>query len=161
MIRGIFKLLGKPDLWLLIMRFAMGFLIFTLGFRLLTEGGWNAWVQIGGFLPKRVSGPFGDIFLSFWENQIILHLVIWSSMAIGVAMVLGLFVRLASFGGALLMLTFYISNVPPQFGWVNQQLIFFLIFSLFPALGPGYKIGLDYFLQPYEQKFPVLKFLTG
>lgn len=147
--------------WMLLMRVALGVLVLTVGVRLLTEGGWKAWVQIGGFLPRTVSGPFSGPFLALWESPVILNLVIWGSILVGVAMILGLFVRLAAVGGALMMLTFYLSNIPPQFGWVNQQLIYFLIFALFPALEPGYHWGLDRFLRSYEQRYPVLRYALG
>lgn len=147
--------------WMLLMRVALGALVLTVGVRLLTEGGWDAWVQIGGFLPRTVEGPFAGPFLALWESPVILFLVIFGSIAVGAAMILGLFVRLAAIGGALMMITFYLSNIPPQFGWVNQQLIYFLIFALFPALGPGYHWGLDRFIRPYEERFPILRYLTG
>lgn len=147
--------------WMLLMRVALGALVLTVGVRLLTEGGWDAWVQIGGFLPRTVEGPFAGPFLALWESPVILFLVIFGSIAVGAAMILGLFVRLAAIGGALMMITFYLSNIPPQFGWVNQQLIYFLIFALFPALGPGYHWGLDRFIRPYEERFPILRYVTG
>ncbi|MFB6285985.1 MAG: DoxX family protein [Candidatus Bipolaricaulia bacterium] len=147
--------------WMLLMRVALGALVLTVGVRLLTEGGWDAWVQIGGFLPRTVEGPFAGPFLALWESPVILFLVIFGSIAVGAAMILGLFVRLAAIGGALMMITFYLSNIPPQFGWVNQQLIYFLVFALFPALGPGYHWGLDRFVRPFEERFPFLRYLTG
>ena len=148
-------------LWMLLMRVALGVLMLTVGIRLLTEGGWKAWVQIGGFLPRTVKGPFEGPFLALWESPVILYMVILGAIAVGAAMILGMFVRLAAVGGALMMITFYLSNLPPQFGWVNQQLMYFLIFALFPALGPGYHWGVDRFLRPYEKRFPILRYLTG
>ncbi len=150
-----------PSWVMLLMRTAMGVLMLTLGIRLLTEGGWNAWMQIGGFLPSVVRGPFAGPFVALWESPIILNLVIWGSILVGMAMILGLFVRLAAIGGALMMLGFYLATLPPQFGWANQQLIFLLIFSLFPALGPGYQLGLDYFLEPLEKRYPILRYVLG
>jgi thiosulfate dehydrogenase [quinone] large subunit len=146
---------------MLLVRIAMGVLMLTLGIRLLTEGGWNAWMQIGGFLPSVVRGPFSGPFVALWENPVILDLVVWGSILVGTAMILGVFVRLAAIGGAMMMLMFYISTIPPQFGWVNQQMVFLLIFSLFPALGPGYQLGLDHFLKPLEKRYPVLRFVLG
>ncbi|HED04463.1 MAG TPA: DoxX family membrane protein [Candidatus Fraserbacteria bacterium] len=146
---------------LLLLRVAMGILMLTLGLRLLTEGGWKAWMQIGGFLPGVVRGPFAGPFVALWDSPVILYLVIWSAILVGIAMILGLFVRLAAIGGATMMLLFYIATIPPQFGWVNQQLIFLLIFTLFPALGPGYQLGLDYFLIPLRKRYPVLRYVLG
>lgn len=148
-------------LWMLLVRIAMGALMLTLGMRLLTEGGWNAWMQIGGFLPSVVRGPFAGPFVALWESPVVLAMFVWGSILVGTAMILGLFVRLAAIGGALMMLMFYVATLPPQFGWVNQQLVFLLIFSLFPALGPGYQLGLDYFLKPIERRYPLLRFVLG
>lgn len=157
----VFKLSPLVKFGILLLRVALGVLVMTVGIRLLTEGGWKAWVRIGGFLPRTVSGPLAQPFLAVWESPVILHLVIWGSILVGVAMILGLFVRLAAIGGALMMLTFYLSNIPPQYGWVNQQLIYFLLFALFPALRPGHHWGIDRFLRPYERRYPILRYVLG
>lgn len=146
---------------ILLLRVVIGVLILTVGIRLLTEGGWDAWTRIGGYLPKMVRGPFEDPFTALYDNPVILDMVIAGSVLVGTAMILGLFVRLAAVGGALMMVMFYIGAIPPTFGWINDQLIYFLVFALFPTLGPGYQLGLDYYLRPLEKRYPILKYILG
>jgi len=85
----------------------------TLAARLMLEGGWKAWMKLGGMLPTVVRGPFEGLFIQFWESPIILWLVIGASIAVGLSMVLGVFVRLGAFGGALMMVGFYVATMPP------------------------------------------------
>ncbi len=146
---------------LFMLRVSLGIIMITLSVRLLTEGGWDAWMKLGGVLPTKVRGPFEPLFLRFWESPIVLGLVIYSSLAIGISMVLGLFTRLGAIGGALMMVGFYVATLPPLFGWVNFHFIFFGAFVNFLVITPTYPFGLDYFLRKYEEKHKFLKWIIG
>lgn len=153
--------LQKPAPWLFIIRLVAGAFIFSLGYRLLVGDGWQSWIVMGELLPQSVRGPFAGIFQLVWESPIVLNLVTWGFILIGAAFISGLFVRLAAIGGATMMLLFYLSNLPPQFGWICPHLVLFIIFSAIAALGSGYRLGLGYLLTGMETRYPFLKFVNG
>lgn len=147
---------------LFLARVLLGGSLIGLGLRLFVGGGWDAWNSIGVVLPTTYPrGPIGDIFLNFWGNQFVIQLLIWSSVLVGVALVLGIAVRLASYGGILIMLMFYLAVIPPSSVILNQHIMYILVF-LFLAAGKAGKIGgFDSLLVPLEEKYPKLKYLLG
>jgi thiosulfate dehydrogenase [quinone] large subunit len=149
------------NLIMLALRLSLASMMLTLAFRLMFEGGWNAWTVVGHLVPQTVRGPFAGLFYSFWENPIVLALVIGSSLAVGMALFVGLFVRLAAIGGALMMIGFYVATLPPEFGWINEQLIFALTFLAYAVMSPAYNFGLDSYLKKLETRYPVLRFVIG
>lgn len=148
---------------LFLARLAMGASMIGLGLRLFVGGGWGAWNQIGVVLPTTYPrGPIGNILLNFWGNQFVIQLLIWSAVLIGVALVLGAAVRLASYGGMIIMLMFYLAVIPPGSVIISQQIIYIIMFGIL-AIGEAGKIGgIDSFLAPIlEEKYPKLKYLLG
>lgn len=139
----------------------MGIIMLTLATRLLLEGGWKAWMKLGGMLPTVVRGPFEPMFVQLWESPVILYLVVGASIAIGLSMVLGLLVRLGSLGGALMMVGFYLATLPPLFGWINYYFIYFGAFLNFLLITPEYAFGLDRYLRPLKDRYPWLKWIVA
>ncbi len=146
---------------LFLLRVSLGSIMLTLGIRLLLEGGWKAWMRIGGILPTVVRGPFEGLFLQTWESPVVLYLVIGGALAIGTAMVLGCCTRLAALGGAARILSFYLATIPPQFGWVNQYFIYFGAFVNFIVVTPERAFGLDGLLRGFKPQHPVLRWFVG
>ncbi|WP_256288726.1 DoxX family protein [Halobellus inordinatus] len=62
---------------------------------------------------------------------------------IGLGLVVGAFVRLASFFGAFLMVFFYLGNAAWSHGLVNGDLMGLLLFATLGVLGAGRVLGLD------------------
>ena len=154
---------GGLKVILFLARVLMGGSLIGLGLRLFVGGGWDAWNSIGVVLPTTYPrGPIGDIFLAFWGNQFVIQLLIWSSVLVGIALVLGIAVRLASYGGMLIMLMLYLAVIPPGSVILNQQIIYIVVF-LFLVAGEAGKVGgLDSFLAPIlEERYPSLKYLLG
>lgn len=147
---------------LFLSRLVMGGSMIGLGLRLFVGGGWDAWNSIGVVLPSTYPrGPIGKIFLNFWGNPFVIQLLIWSSVLIGVALVLGVAVRLASYGGILIMLMLYLAVIPPSSVIINQQVMYIVVFTLL-AVGKAGKIGgFDALLSPLEEEYPKLKYLLG
>lgn len=146
---------------LFLLRVSLGGIMLTLGTRLLLEGGWKAWMKLGGMLPKVVRGPFEGMFLQFWESPVVLYLVIFASFAVGLSMVLGIFVRLGALGGALMMVGFYLATLPPLFGWINYHFIYLGAFVNFLIITPEYSFGLDSYLRKFITRYPALQWVTG
>lgn len=146
---------------LFLLRVSLGTIMLTLGTRLLVEGGWKAWMQLGGMLPTVVRGPFEGLFVQFWESPVILSLVIFASFAVGASMVLGLLTRLGALGGALMMVGFYLATLPPLFGWVNYHFVYFGAFVNFLVIRPTHLYGLDAYLQPWTARYRWLKWVVA
>jgi uncharacterized membrane protein YphA (DoxX/SURF4 family) len=143
-------------------RLALGVFMLTAGYRLMFEGGWKAWLQIGHVLPTAVEGPFAGPFTALWENPIVLFMVIFGATTVGLSMVFGFLARLGAFGGAVMMVAFYVATLPPHFGWVNEYAINFLVFVYFMTKNPGYFPGLDRLIQrKFADRFPKLHWLVG
>ena len=124
---------------ILILRFAMGGLMLQSGLTKLLSGKFSA----AGYLQNGI-GPFADLFSNLTPNIALLNnIVIWSEIAIGIALVFGLFVRLASYGGSLMMILYYLPYLPPTSGWINQQIIYLIVFIVLIFSGVGYFLGLD------------------
>ena len=154
---------GGLKVILFLARVLMGGSLIGLGLRLFVGGGWDAWNAIGVVLPTTYPrGPIGDIFLNFWGNPFVIQLLIWSSVLVGIALVLGIAVRLASYGGILIMLMLYLAVIPPGSVILNQQ-IMYIVVLLFLVAGEAGKVGgLDSFLAPIlEERYPSLKYLLG
>jgi len=147
---------------LFLTRLIMGGSMIGLGLRLFVGGGWDAWNAVGVVLPSTYPrGPIGKIFLNFWGNPFVIQLLIWSSVLIGVALVLGVAVRLASYGGIMIMLMMYLAVIPPSSVILNQQVIYILVFITL-AVGEAGKIGgFDSLLVSLEDDYPKLRYLLG
>lgn len=75
----------------------------------------NAWIKDGaptkGFLSG-ASGPFGDMFNSMAGNAFCDWLFMIGLLGIGVALVLGIGMRIAAYSGALLMILMWMALLP-------------------------------------------------
>ncbi|MFB6290519.1 MAG: hypothetical protein ABEJ25_02175 [Candidatus Bipolaricaulia bacterium] len=156
---GLFERLGSV---LVLARLAMGASMMGIGLRLFVGGGWGAWNSVGVVLPSTYPrGPIGKILLNFWGNQFVIQLLIWSSVLIGVALVFGVAVRLASYGGILIMLLMYLAVIPPSSAIFNQQVMYMVVY-LFLVVGEAGKVaGIDAYLGFLEERYPNLKYLLG
>ena len=103
-------------------------------------GDWSA----AGYLSN-ASGPFTDFFLSLAGLGWVDGLNRWGLLLIGVALLLGLAMRPASFFGAILMVLYYISDFEGNtvYGLIDSHIVYALIFVLFMAGGAGHILGLD------------------
>lgn len=148
---------------LFLARLAMGASMIGIGLRLFVGGGWGAWNAVGVVLPSTYPrGPIGNILLNFWGNQIVIQLLIWALVLIGLALVLGVAVRLASYGGMFIMLLMYLAVIPPSSAIISQQLIYMVVFLAMVTGEAGKVMGMDSFLAPIlEEKYPALKYFLG
>ncbi|SFF80867.1 thiosulfate dehydrogenase [quinone] large subunit [Halopelagius inordinatus] len=81
---------------------------------------------------------------------------------IGLGLVVGALVRLASFFGAFLMVFFYLGNADWAHGLVNGDLMGLLLFVTLGVLGAGRVLGLDALLEQTRfGKTRLAKYLLG
>lgn len=126
-------------------RLALGWLIFYAGITKVLDSGWSA----AGYLNSAKTFP--GLFQWFarpenigWVN----FLNEWGLTIIGVAIIVGLFVRWASIGGMILMILYYLPALdfprPDAHSYiVDQHIIFILAFAIFFASRAGKIWGLD------------------
>ncbi|GKZ13914.1 DoxX family protein [Haladaptatus sp. T7] len=96
-----------------------------------------------------VAVPFGEFF-------------------IGLALIVGAFVRLAAFFGAFMMAMFYFGNWTVEHGIINGDFAYMLVFLAVAAFGAGHILGLDALIERYEvggealvEKYPALRYILG
>jgi thiosulfate dehydrogenase [quinone] large subunit len=81
---------------------------------------------------------------------------------IGLGLVAGALVRLASLFGGVLMVFFYLGNASWSHGLVNGDLMGLMLFVTVGILGAGRVLGLDAILEQTELgKKRIAKFLLG
>lgn len=135
------------------LRISLGWLFLYAGFEKLTNN-----FSAAGYL-SHLNGPFAAFFTPLAGNPLVDLLVVWGELLIGAALVLGIFIKLASFLGIVMMLLFYFSGYPYEHSFiVNEHIIysfalFYLMFS-----NAGYFMGLD---KTLEKKLPKYKKLMG
>ncbi len=101
---------------------------------------------------------FSGFFHFLAGNQTILSIVdfmnIWGQILIGVALIIGLFSRIAAIFGAIMLLSYYIA-IPPfveSFTFIDKnlfELFLFLVTILFPT---SKIIGIDLLIEKYWGK---------
>jgi len=116
-----------------------------------------------------VSGLYGAMAASPAFVEMANIVVPWTQVLIGLALIVGGFVRLAAFGGALQMMMFYLG------GWegdilaaFDSTLIYAVVFVTVAALGAGRILGADGYIEqmeiggePLVERFPTMRYLLG
>lgn len=119
---------------LFLLRLGMGIMIFWAGYAKLIDPNWSAAGYIGG---SKIFTGFYDWFLQPNVLPTINFLNEWGLTLIGAALLLGIFTRLASIFGFVLMILYYLPIYPPVHGLVDEHIIYALIFLIFMAFGAG------------------------
>jgi thiosulfate dehydrogenase [quinone] large subunit len=134
---------------------------FGLGHETPTDGAWiNGGSPTEGFLANAPTGPFADFYKDIagatWAD--------WMFMAglagIGIALVLGVAMRIAAVSGALLLVMMWTAVLPPENNpFMDDHIIYALVLVLLTAIGAGKVLGLgDHWEKlPIVKRFPILK----
>ena len=142
---------------LLIARVLLGGLMLEAGINKLISGTFS----ISGYLANG-TGPFAQWFATLIPSSPVLNSVVISGeIIIGIALIFGLLLRLASLLGAIMMLLYYLPYLPPSQGWINQQIIYMAVFIVLMFAGIGYFLGVDIITQKYEKRKSIIRFLFG
>ena len=108
--------------------FLWGFLdkLFGLGYSTPAARSWlNGGSPTAGYLKYGTSGIFSGFYNSIAGNQIVDILFMLALLALGVALILGVGSRLATYGGTLLLLMLWSTNLPPvQNPVIDEHIIF-------------------------------------
>ena len=135
---------GGQKISLFLLRVGMGILFFWAGYTKLINPAWSAAGYISG---SKVFAGFYSWLLSPNILPTINFLNEWGLTLIGAALILGVFVRFASFFGFLLMVLYYLPIFPPAHGLVDEHIIYSLVFMVFMAFGSGEIFTLNKWLQ--------------
>ncbi len=127
------------------MRIALGWIFLYAGVTKIFNPEWSA----AGYLKIAKSFPSLFIWLSNssnigWVN----FLNEWGLTFIGIGLIVGLFVKYASYGGILLMVLYYFPILQfPKVGnngfIIDEHIIYIIIFSLLIASNAGIFCGVD------------------
>lgn len=119
-------------------------------------------------------GPVAGIYAAMAANAALMDVinvvVPISQVLIGLALIVGAFVRLAALGGALQMAMFYLGSwdVTGPLGFVNSDLVYLVVFLAIGAFAAGRILGLDRHIErlevggePLIERYPKLRYVLG
>ena len=148
---------------LVVVRIAIGWHFLYEGLSKIISGSWSSAAYLTG--SKWIFAP---IFHAMANSTVIIGIVdflnIWGMVLVGLGLILGLFARWASAGGALMLMLYFVAYPPipgymyglPADGsylWINKTLIEFFVLLAYTFLSPGYLFGLDrLFIRWREEK---------
>lgn len=143
----------------------MGWLFLYAGLSKLINPQWSA---LGYMKSTQILKGFYAILMSPEILPFINLLNEWSLTLLGISLILGLFVRLSSILGSVLMFLYYLPILNFPFVGktsyiVDQHIIFILVLWYFAAIGAGRIFGLDNWCAklPICKRFPKLRQFIG
>ena len=130
----------KQDVVIFSLRLALGLILlwaffdklFGLGFATTADKSWLAGGSpTYGFLKLATYGPFASFYQSIAGNIFVDVLFMLALLLIGLALVFGIFMKPACYGGAILMFMMWTARLPPeQNPLIDEHIIYGLIFIL-------------------------------
>lgn len=134
---------------------------FGLGFATAPESSWLAGGSpTSGFLEHATHGPFAELFQSLAGSPIVDWLFMLGLGLIGLALILGIGLKIAGHTGALLMILMWAAALPPEHNpFMDEHLIYALLFLGMPLSNAGDHFGLGKWWGKTSlvKKFPLLK----
>jgi len=149
---------------LLTLRVVMGWTFFYAGITKVLDPEWSA----GGFLTHAI--PEGNPFAPIWTVMasdwlwLLDPLNQWGLTLVGLALILGAFVRFSAFWGAVMMLFYWAASLPLEHNiLIDDHVVYALILFGLGAFGAGRILGLDAIIEDTDvvESVPGLKLLLG
>jgi len=123
-----------------------------------------AWVSgvspTAGFLRYATSGPLAGFYSGLAGNVMVDVLFMVALFAIGMALLLGIGMKIAGYSGAILMLILWSTNLPPAYNPIVDEHIFYAIALLGMAhVKAGQWLGLGKWWANLDivKKYPILE----
>lgn len=148
--------------WMAFLRVLVGYWFFHAGLTKVLFG-FDAAGYLGGAsrgaITEPLVQPFADGILLTFAN----YAVGWGELLIGLGLLVGALVRLASFFGAFLMFFFYFTNHGWANGMTNGDLWGLLLFVTLAVVGAGRVWGVDEYLErtDFARENPWVRYLLG
>lgn len=124
----------------------------------------KAWINGGsptdGFLKFAAKGPFADLYGSLAGNQLIATLFMAGLLLVGLALVLGIGIKVAVVSGSLLMFMMWTAVLPPEHHPVLDDhivYIFTLLTIMFANSNQKWGLGSWWSRQKLVKNYPVLQ----
>ncbi|WP_277554718.1 DoxX family protein [Halobaculum limi] len=150
--------------WIALLRVITGWWFFHAGVTKIIENGLNF-----GYGPAYMQGMTGTALgpIPVWMGNNLAWLIkpgvpLFETL-IGLALIAGVAVRLAAFGGTIFMTLFWVGNAGFGHGLVNSDLMGLLLFGTMIVFGAGRYYGLDGIIETtgIVEKYPKLRYLLG
>jgi thiosulfate dehydrogenase [quinone] large subunit len=150
--------------WTVLLRIVVGYWFLHAGVTKLIAP--EAFDASGWMLNATAASPLHGFFVWAAQTPFLLEftnfMIPVGEALIGLGLIVGGLVRLASFFGAFLMAFFYLGNADWAHGLVNGDLFGLLLFATLGVLGAGRILGLDAYLEEMDfGKRRVMKYLLG
>jgi len=150
--------------WLAILRVVTGWWFFHSGVTKLIEDG-----LAYGYAPTYLKGMTGTalgpipVLMGEHLGWFLQAAVPLGETAIGLGLMFGVLVRLASVFGATFMTMFWVGNAGFGHGVVNGDLMGLLLFVTMAVLATGRYYGLDAIIEKtrFVERYPKLRYLLG
>jgi thiosulfate dehydrogenase [quinone] large subunit len=143
--------------------FLWGFLdkLFGLGYATPSSGAWiNGGSPTAGYLKFAAGGIFQGFYNSVSGNGLVDWLFMLALLALGIALILGIGMRIAAYGGTLFLLLLWSSHVPPTDNpIIDEHIIYiFVLWGLY-LVKAGRIFGLgDWWVKTgLVKRFPILE----
>ncbi|NGM68801.1 DoxX family protein [Natronolimnobius sp. AArcel1] len=164
---GGITLEGRPhqlSAWAIVgLRLIMGWVMLTAGWGKIV-GEFSAYGYLANVDP---ASPASGLFAVMAESGAMMAavdvIVPVTQLLIGLALIAGVFVRLAALGAATQMVMFYFGSWDVAGGLVNDQLVYAAVFLALGAFAAGRILGLDRYIEqhPIVERYPALRYLLG
>ncbi|HVO78116.1 MAG TPA: hypothetical protein VMS79_04525 [Methanomassiliicoccales archaeon] len=142
--------------------FLWGFLdkLFGLGFPTTASQAWiNGGSPTAGFLSFGTSGIFEGFYHWLAGNAVVDWLFMLALLALGIALILGIGMRLATYGGTIFLLLLWGANVPPANNpIIDEHIIYILVLWALMMVQAGRVFGLGnrWTASGLVKRFPIL-----
>jgi len=106
----------------------------------------NAWLSGGspttGFLKFATHGPFATLYQSLVGSVAVDWLFMLGLLLIGLALILGIGMKLAAYSGALLLFMMWTATLPPEHHpFIDEHIIYALVLILLYYVKAGHYFG--------------------
>ncbi len=135
-----------------VLRIVLGFIfiwaffdkLFGLGFSTIPQSSWiNGGSPTLGYLSHTVTGLFTSFYHLIAGNVFVDWFFMIGLLFIGLALIFGIGVRIASISGVILMLLMWASHLPPDnHPFLDEHIIYALVFVVLTLFNSGRYLGL-------------------
>ena len=150
--------------WVALLRVITGWWFFQSGMGKLLQNGLNFTAGPGYLkgMGNTVLGPVAT-FMGYNMPGLVEAMVPLGETLIGLGLIAGVLVRLASFFGMFFMSLFWVGNADFGHGLVNGDLMGLLVFATMIVLAAGRYYGLDAIIEQtaFVKRHPRLRYILG